>query len=234
VPERTRGRPVLGVDLAGAPGRTTGCCALYGRSLARCSVIHTDEELRSLVDGLRPSLIIVDAPLSLPRGRATIDDRSGPHLRACDRELLRRRIRFFPITLGPMRMLTTRGMRIAAELRAERYEVVEGYPGASQDLLGLPRKQQGLSAVRRGLRALGVRGDLYRKSLTHDELDAITIAWVGREHRLGRSLVIGDPSEGTMVLPRPRQRRTRGRGSRSKGRGRGSTSVPATGAWPST
>ena len=156
----------------------------------------------------QPALLIIDAPLSLPRGRENIEDRSGPHLRACDRELLRRKIRFFPLTLGPMRMLTERGMRLAAEFRSAGFEVVEGYPGAAQDLLGIPRKGAGLAALRRGLRQLGLRGDLVRSALTHDELDAATIAWVGRRYLAGGALVIGDPHEGLMVLPRPSHRRT--------------------------
>ena len=205
MPGETARRPVLGVDLAGAPTRRTGCCTLFGRSAARCTVVYSDDEVRSLVRAVRPALILVDAPLSLPRGRATIEDRGGPHLRECDRELIRRRIRFFPLTLGPMRTLTQRGMRLASELRAEGYAVAEGYPGASQDLLGIPRKGEGTAGMRRGLRAIGLRGDLVRKPLTHDELDAATIAWVAREHLAGRSLVIGDPDEGTMVLPRPRR-----------------------------
>jgi uncharacterized protein len=213
VPARRRAGPVLGVDLAGSPRRTTGCCLLVAGAPARCSVVHTDDELRDLVRAVRPALIIVDAPLSIPRGRSTIEDRNGPHLRECDRELLRHHIPFFPITLGPMRMLTERGMRLATEFRTAGYEVVEGYPGASQDLLGIPRKSAGLPAVRRGLRRLGLRWERSAPGLTHDELDAMTIAWVGREHLGGRSWVIGDPHEGTMVLPRrrngPRPRSTR-------------------------
>jgi uncharacterized protein len=170
-------------------------------------VLHEDDEIRAVVREGRPELVIIDAPLSLPRGRRTIEDRSGPHLRACDRELLRRHIRFFPLTLGPMRMLTVRGMRLAHEFRADGYSVVEGYPGASQDLLGIPRKQLGLAPLRRGLLRLGLRGDVELRGRSHDELDAATIAWVGRQHLAGRSLVIGDPTEGLMVLPRPTGRR---------------------------
>lgn len=103
-----------------------------------------------------------------------------------------------------MRVLTARGMRLASVLMREGFAVVEGYPGASQDLLGIPRKGAGLPGLRRGLRRLGLEGDLRRRGLTHDELDAATIAWVGRTHLEGRSLVIGDPGEGLMVLPRPR------------------------------
>ncbi|MCI4339095.1 MAG: DUF429 domain-containing protein [Thermoplasmata archaeon] len=196
-------RRVLGVDLAGSPRRRTGCGLLVGPRQVRSSVVFSDDEFRVLVRESRPDLVIIDAPLSLPRGRRTIEDRSGPHLRECDRELLRRKIRFFPLTLGPMRMLTERGMRLANEIASGGVRVVEGYPGAAQDLLGIPRKGAGVAGLARGLRRLGLRGDLLRADLTHDELDAATIAWVGREHLAGRSLVIGDPSEGLMVLPRP-------------------------------
>ncbi|MGI0130321.1 MAG: DUF429 domain-containing protein [Thermoplasmata archaeon] len=199
---------IVGLDLAGSPGRPTGCCVLVGAMAVHASVAFADTEVRSLATSARPDLIIVDAPLSRPRGRRTIEDRSGPHLRACDRELLRRRIRFFPLTLGPMRMLTERGMRLAAEFIGRGFEVVEGYPGASQDLLGIPRKQAGVERLRRGLLRLGLRGDLLGKRLSHDELDAIAIAWVGRQHLLGRTLVIGDPGEGLMILPAPRERGT--------------------------
>lgn len=199
---RARG-PVLGLDLAGSPHRPTGCCVLVGTDTVRSSVAFSDAEIRALVASTQPELLIVDAPLSLPRGRESIEDRSGPHLRACDRELLRRRIRFFPLTLGPMRLLTVRGMRLASEFRSAGVEVVEGYPGAAQDLLGIPRKGVGVAALRRGLRRLGLKGDLVRRTLTHDELDAATIAWVGRRYLAGQALVIGDPGEGLMVLPRP-------------------------------
>lgn len=213
--------PVLGLDLAGSPQRSTGWCLLSGDIDARTGVAHTDEEITALVAASRPELVIVDAPLSLPRGRRTIEDRSGPHLRACDRELLRRGIRFFPLTLGPMRMLTVRGMRLAAELRRAGVTTVEGYPGASQDLLAIPRKNAGVDRLARGLRQLGIRGDLARRALTHDELDAVTIAWVGRQHLRGRSLVLGDPSEGRMVLPAPKPRPRRSSAARGRSPGSG-------------
>jgi uncharacterized protein len=145
--------------------------------------------------------VSIDAPLSIPRGRRTIEDRSGPHLRAADRELQRLGIRFFPITLGAMRALTVRGMRLATELRSSGLTVFESYPGAAQDLLGLPRKQEGLAPLRRGLAGLGIGGDLRRTDLNHDELDAVTCAWVGRAFVRGDFFAIGDPREGLMVLP---------------------------------
>ena len=129
---------VVGVDLAGAPHRRTGVCVLRGLR-ARTRVAFTDEEILSAIDRARPDLVPMDAPLSLPVGRTTIQDRSGPHFRPCDLELRRRGIRFFPITLGPMRMLTERGLALKAKIETLGYRAVECYPGGAQDVWGLPR-----------------------------------------------------------------------------------------------
>ncbi len=196
-------RVVVGVDLAGAPWRNTGVCLLRGRTAVRASVLHSDPEILAAVTEARPALTLIDAPLSLPRGRRTIEDRSGPHFRECDRELRRRKIPFFPITLGPMRMLTSRGLRIASRLRREGLQVEEGYPGGAQDLLGLPRKSAGERRLQRALRARGLRGDLEDRRLSHDELDAVTLAWTARLFLEGRGQVLGDPDEGIMILPAP-------------------------------
>ncbi len=201
---------MVGLDLAGSPRRTTGFCALRSLTSLDVGVLGTDEEVVRTVSRARPELVVIDAPLSLPRGRATIEDRSGPHLRACDRELLRLGIRFFPLTLGPMRMLTVRGMRLADELRRLGMRVVEGYPGGAQDLLGIPRKQAGASRLQAALRRSGIGGPLRERALTHDELDAVTIAWVGRRFLRGEGMLIGDPDEGLMLLPRSRGRGLRG------------------------
>jgi predicted nuclease with RNAse H fold len=57
--------------------------------------------------------------------------------------LLRMKIKFFPLTLGPMRKLTERGIRLKKILEKKRLDVVETYPGAAQDILKIPRKQHG-------------------------------------------------------------------------------------------
>jgi predicted nuclease with RNAse H fold len=194
----------VGLDLAGSPLRTTGFCRLTRSGVAELHALHSDEEILEATRAARPQIVSIDAPLSLPRGRQTIEDRSGPHLRACDRELLARHIRFFPITLGPMRMLTTRGLGLQERLRAEGFQVIESYPGGAQDVLRIPRKGAGLPALRRGLRTLGLTGDIERRDVTHDELDAATCALVGLEVLAGRAEALGDPSEGLLYLPRVR------------------------------
>ena len=195
---------VVGLDLAGSPNRTTGFCALGNDLIARLAPLHSDEEILAHTLEARPSVVSVDAPLSLPRGRKTIEDRSGPHLRECDRELLRRHIRFFPVTLGPMRMLTTRGLALKRQLESEGLTVIESYPGAAQDILGIPRKKAGLERLRRGLVRWGLEGDVRHRGRTHDELDAATSAIVGRMFLAGDAEALGDPTEGLMYVPRAR------------------------------
>ncbi len=197
---------IAGVDLAGSEKQKTGLCLLTGRLYCRTEVLHTDGEIVERVRAARPKVVSIDAPLFLPRGRTSIEERGPPHFRACDRELQKMKIRFFPISLGPMRLLTARGMKLRAALEGIGLTAVESFPGAIQDILGLPRKQRGLEALRESLIAYGIRGDVAKADITDHELDAITSALVGKMYVDGSYTAIGDPEEGLMILP-PLKRR---------------------------
>ena len=114
------------------------------------------------------------------------------------------KIKFFPITLGPMRKLTSRGIRMKKVFEDEKLKVIESYPGSIQDILGMPRKQAGLEKLRTALVKYGVKGDVNNAKITHDELDAITSALVGKMFLEENYLAIGDPEEGLMILPKVR------------------------------
>jgi predicted nuclease with RNAse H fold len=186
---------VVGVDLAGSLHRPTGICVLRGLK-AQTHIAFSDEEILRWVYQSRPGLVAIDAPLSLPNGRKTIHDRSGEHFRECDRELQRRGIRFFPITLGPMRLLTERGLALKAKIETMGYRVVECYPGAAQDVWGIPRQHRDLRGLLAGLKELGVKG--LTKETTSDELDAVTGALAGRWFQLGRGEMLGG-KEGIII-----------------------------------
>jgi predicted nuclease with RNAse H fold len=188
----------MGVDLAGSPHRPTGVCVLRGMR-AKTHIALADEQILSLIDQAHPDLVPIDAPLSLPAGRKTIHDRSGAHLRDCDLELRKRGIRFFPITLGPMRMLTERGLAIRAKIEQMGYRVVECYPGGAQDVWGIPRQHRDRPGLRQGLEALGVRG--LTEAMTGDELDAVTAALVGRWFLLGKGEMLGGQAGILMPVP---------------------------------
>jgi len=191
---------IVGVDLAGSPKRNTGICSLTGMTIRSYATVYSDVEIISFIDKARPEIVAIDAPLNLPPGRKNIEDQNGEHFRPCDRELLKRKIRFFPITLGPMRSLTVRGIKLKNVLKRKGYKAIEMYPGAAQDVWRIPRKQNGLSKLRRGLEKLGLKG--LNKNMNGDELDAVTGALVGKLFLQGKAEVLGNFKEGAIVVPK--------------------------------
>lgn len=175
--------------------------------MAKTKVLYKDREILEEVKKVKPRVVAIDAPLALPKGRPSLAKKYSKlgHLRECDKELLKLGIKFFPITLGPMRKLTRRGIKLRKKLEEEGFEVIETFPGAAQDILKIPRKQKGLEKLRRGLIKLGVKGDVKKKGITGDELDAITCALVAKMYVEGNYLALGDEKEILMILPKGRK-----------------------------
>jgi hypothetical protein len=188
---------IVGLDLAGVETRPTGFCVLKNMNVKTCAV-YEDKEIIERIRETKPRIVAIDAPLSLPAGRKSIDQRTATHLRECDKELLRRRIKFFPVTLGPMRKLTSRGIRLKEILESAHFKVIEVYPGGAQDILGIPRKQQGLDKLRSGLKKLQIKG--IANTVSADELDAITCAYVGKLYLEGKTLTYGTDDQ-TIIMP---------------------------------
>jgi predicted nuclease with RNAse H fold len=194
--------PILGLDLAGSPGRPTGYCVLKGRRV-RVGHLFGDDEILATIDTSRPRLIAIDAPLALPAGRCCLLNTCAcagtTHFRVSDHELRRLGIRFFPMTLGPMRQLTQRGMRLKEALEKQGMSVIETYPGAAQDIWGIPR-QRDVMGLRRGLGRFRLQGLAPTERSPHI-LDAVTCALVGRLYLQGDFLSLGTPEEALMILP---------------------------------
>jgi len=189
---------IVGLDLAGVESRPTGLCILKGL-MAETFLVYANEEIVRKTVESKPKIVAVDAPLSLPAGRKSIEQKTKVHLRECDKELLKRGIKFFPVTLGPMRKLTSRGIALRRILEGKRFKVIEVYPGGAQDVLGIPRKQQGLRKLRAGLEKLGIKG-LHDRMNDH-ELDAVTCALVGKLFLEGKTITYGT-SEQAIVMPK--------------------------------
>ncbi|MEJ5339179.1 MAG: DUF429 domain-containing protein [Aquificaceae bacterium] len=171
---------ILGLDLAGSPKRKTGY-AYWEEGKLKVGVLYTDEEILELAS--RFSLVMIDAPLSIPAGRKSLHER-GPHFRECDLLLRKHGHRFFPVTLGPMRMLTERAMRLAESLRKGGAQVFETFPGALYDILGLDRKDR--VAILGFYMSLPLK--LERRGYSQDELDAIACWLAGVCYLTDRSL----------------------------------------------
>lgn len=189
---------IAGIDLAGVPHRPSGGCLLEGLK-AETTLLYSDEEILDWVRKEKPDLIAIDAPLTLPPGRKSIDERNDSHYRPCDIELRRRKIPFFPITLGPMRALTKRGIKLRKILEEEGFRAVEIYPGGAQDIWNIPRAKRSLSGLRDGLRRLGITG--LKKECTDHELDAASGALVGQLFLQEKAEVYGNFESGAIIMP---------------------------------
>lgn len=176
---------VVGIDLAGSDKNETGFCVTNGKE-AFSFTVFKDWEIIRLVDFFSPNVVVIDAPLSLPRGRKSLDVDNGKHFRECDLQLRKMGIKFLPITLRGMRSLTKRGMRLS-NIMGKKFKVIESYPRAAIEILNVERKK--LEKI------FGL------KSLTEHESDALVCAVVGLMYLLGRHMVIGDREEGLMFLP---------------------------------
>jgi len=197
----------VGIDLAGSIRRPTGACIIDRLLRVRCFVLHSDDEILDLVKKSGAKVVAIDAPLALPVGRHCLGEhcRGREHFRTCDIALRMMGIRFFPISLGPMRILTKRGINLRKRLKRIDVEAIETYPGASQDILGIRRKQHGLRELQEALTELGCEGEITLRQLTGDELDAVSCALVAKDYSEGRCLAIGNPNEIMMFLPSGRR-----------------------------
>lgn len=174
---------IVGIDLAGSENRDTGYCLLecsdkrLGFNINKIKVLHTDNEILSEIKKDNPQLVAVDAPLSLPFGRKDINSRDDNHFRQCDLMLRKKKIRFFPITLGPMRKLTARGIKLKEMIKRMKIKVIEVFPGASYDILKIPRKDR--DKIKSFFNLSG--------EFTQDELDAVMCAYTGYLYTKGKA-----------------------------------------------
>ena len=192
----------VGLDLAGVEHRPTGLCLLRGNSTETCNM-YSDADILKKIEEAKPDIIAIDAPLTLPYGRDSIEQKTNVHLRECDRELLRRRIKFFPVTLGPMRKLTARGISLRTTLEKKGFKVIEVYPGGAQDILRIPRKQRGLDKLKAGLENQGIKG--LKNKMSDHELDAVTCALVGKLYLQGKTITYGN-REQAIIMPQDKNR----------------------------
>ena len=172
---------IVGIDLTGSEKRASGIATLWDNGQVQTTRLKTDDEIITEVLVARPDLVSIDSPLSLPEDPTKI-------YRECELVLKRRGIGVYWCLLPSMEKLTRRGIGLAGLLRTYGHRVIESYPGAAQDILGIPRKNKGIKVLAEGLAAYGIKGDL---SVSHDELDAITAAIVGQLYMEGKYEALG-------------------------------------------
>lgn len=174
----------LGIDLTGSEKRASGLAVLNESLIgyeAYTKRVKSDADIENEAVLAEPDVVSIDSPLSLPEDSTKI-------YRDCELTLKRRGIGVYWCLLPSMKSLTMRGIRLAKRLRYKGLNVIESYPGAAQDILGIPRKNKGVTALAEALARYGVAGNL---DVSHDELDAITAAIVGHLYLRGEYEALG-------------------------------------------
>ncbi len=202
---RERPLRIVGIDLTGSEDRPSGWCLLTDDH-ALTQRIRSDLDLISETVCARPHVVSIDSPLSLPYGRTrpTDDDPTRDEFgitRECERLLRARGVHVYPTLILNMQGLTARGIRLATHFRKLGIPVIESYPGAAQDILGIPRKKKGVEHLTRALLDFGVRGPISSCKLSHDELDAVTSAMVGLFFWTGKFEALGNDRENFLIVP---------------------------------
>lgn len=194
----------VGIDLSGSENRASGICILQGKE-AYLSTAKTDEEVISKTINVKPVVISIDSPLSLPKGRCCPNDsckcRKYGIIRECERILRKRGINVYPGLIKSMQKLTMRGIRLSHIFEEHGYQVIESYPGAAQDILRFPRKRINLKELETDLMNMGIKPFSDKDTITHDEIDALTSALVGYFYLAGMYEAIGDVEEGYLIIP---------------------------------
>ena len=196
---------VVGIDLSGGPKSVTGWAQIRGAE-SETAALRADEEILQRTLDASPHVVSIDAPLSLPFGRTRVTDDDPARqefgiTRASERELRRRGVNTYPALIRSMQALTARGIVLASNLRDRGIPVIESFPGAMQDILGMPRKGLSLSALKESLREYGLAGEFLDKPVTHDEIDALSSAIVGQLFWEGKFEPLGVPEENYMIVP---------------------------------
>lgn len=194
----------VGIDLSGSEGKASGICVLQGNK-AYLDLSKTDAEIIAKTVDAKPAIISIDSPLSLPKGRCCTNDSCECRIhgitRECERTLKKRGVNSYPCLIGSMQKLTMRGIKLARLFRDQGQEVIESYPGAAQDILGFPRKRVDLRELEIDLTNMGIKPFSNRKTITHDEIDALTSAVVGYFYLSGNYEALGNEEERYLIIP---------------------------------
>lgn len=201
-PQRVpNGARIVGLDLTGSERKATGVAVLEGSRVETCS-LYSDDDLLQFIEEKKPRIVSIDSPLGLPGGGDQINPAAGI-VRVAEQDLSSIGIPAYPALIDSMKALTLRGMHMRNRIQSLACSptVIESYPGAAQDILCIPRKQKSLRLLRDGLKELGVTGPGLH-STSHDEIDAITSAIVGRFFEAGSFEPMGVLKEAQLIVPK--------------------------------
>jgi predicted nuclease with RNAse H fold len=180
---------IIGIDLAGAEKNPTGWALWKNKVISTCHLYENQEILEHLTK-FEPTLITIDAPLSLPK-KGT--------MRKADREMYRHGYPVFPPRFPAMKKLTLRAIKITQQIKREKLHIIEVHPTSTRKALKIPTKDW--KKIQNIFIHMGLKGNLETRALTSHEIDAVTAALTGYLYLQEKIDLIGDGEEGYIVVP---------------------------------
>ncbi len=171
---------LIGIDLA---VRRASSLAGYSKG-GRIRLWRMDPR-KLLESDLEARLVVIDAPLSLPREGA---------FRDFERIVLSRGYRLLPIKKGPMRELAAMGSRLRIRLESRGIRVLETHPSSVLKALRTTRYHL--------ISLLSKVGFTPGPPVSRDDEDALICLLVGILY-LGGEVELFEGEEGSIVLPKP-------------------------------
>ena len=214
---------VVGIDLAAGRGVTAlaGLALEPSGSPRMVSLAHPapDGDILAEALRLRPAVIALDAPLTLPGpvaaalAGATWAGHDSPYTRAAERDPLWRELGVRPLPVSFLGGLTFRAIPLAVRLRAALPDatVIEVFPTATLRTLGARSAGDGRGAktsiegrrathVALGACVMGMPAIEAAGPLDADALDAVAAALTAAAFARGASMAVGDPAEGCIIV----------------------------------
>lgn len=130
---------VIGIDLAGKEENDTGLCVLIDKNI-EVMLLHSDMEILKKIEEVKPDVIAIDAPFWIPKFK----DRLTPW-RHSEELLIKRGFNPISPTLPMMQLLANRAAHLVSVLKERKYNVIEVFARASEEIYGLskePRKNK--------------------------------------------------------------------------------------------
>lgn len=178
----------VGIDLAGNPKNDTGFCVLTvddDKKSVMTLILKSDFEILERLNVVRPDIVAIDAPLTFEGSNRKCDDELGEY-------------GVLPVTLRGMEVLAKRGTSLAGDIKKLNLKLVEISAKASGKILGFYDPSEKI--IQKRLIEAKISGDVDKRFLTKDELDAIFAAITGYLYMNGSTREVGDDA-GRIVIP---------------------------------
>jgi len=188
-------KKILGIDLSGKEGKTTGFCLIYEKIVLVVGSFRSLNAIKEYINVLRPDIVAIDAPLNHP---------TSGHYRDCDIMLKKYGMHPLPLTMKSMKMLIERAISLTNYLDTINIKYIETFPAGALKMLGYKRKPKSKAERFRYFKQIsklyGLSSKIDPMELTKDEFDAYICAIAGYAYTKKRYIAVTG-KECKIILP---------------------------------